>query len=202
MLTSKLASKLVCLSVLVLFLCGAGAAQRPGPEFRRRLACEPLEPRTRLEAFDARFGTVLFKGFTRVAALDLRDGEARVDAIELRDMGNSTRTTGIVIALKETGEGKLENRAFIDYDEIDLLLKGIDAVARVNETMTKLTGFEGRYRTNGDLEVSVFRQTRAGTAVTLSSGICDRVTLSMTLDDLGRLRGIISEAKGRLDEIK
>jgi hypothetical protein len=37
--------------MLVLF-CGSAFAQHPGPEFRRPLACEPLEPRTKLEAID------------------------------------------------------------------------------------------------------------------------------------------------------
>ena len=195
-------SRLILLSVLVLMFCASGTAQPRGPEFRRPLACVPLEPRTKLESFDARYGTVLFKGFTRVATVDVRDGEVRVDAIELRDFGNSAHTMGVAVVLRENGERPTESRAFVDYEEIDLLLKGLDSVARVNETMTKLTGFEARYRTNGDLEINVFRQTRTGTAATLSSGICDKVTVSLTLDELSKLRGIISEAKGRLDEIK
>ena len=78
----------------------------------------------------------------------------------------------------------------------------MEAVARVNEGMTKLAGFEARYRTLGDLEINVFRQTRSGTAATLTSGICDRVTGYMTLDELDKLRGHLMEAKARLDEIK
>jgi len=72
----------------------------------------------------------------------------------------------------------------------------------VNETATKLTGFEARYRTLGDLEISVFRQSRSGTAAALSTGICDRITVFLTLDELEKLKGIILEAKARLDEIK
>ena len=36
----------------------------------------------------------------------------------------------------------------------------------------------------------------------LSSGICDRVTGLLTLDEVDRLRAHIIEAKTRLDEIK
>jgi len=78
----------------------------------------------------------------------------------------------------------------------------MESVAKVNESMTKLAGFEARYRTLGDLEITVFRQTRSGTAASLSSGICDRVTGLLTLDDLDKLRGHLIEAKTRLDEIK
>ncbi|MBC8032004.1 MAG: hypothetical protein H7Z16_18115 [Pyrinomonadaceae bacterium] len=188
--------------MLLMVFCGPVLAQRSGPEFRRPLACEPLEPRTRLEAIESRYERVITKGFSHFATMTVRGIELRLDAIEMKDSTDSTRAIGLVIALWELGEKPRENRSFIDYQEIDRLLKGMESVARVNETITKLAGFEARYRTLGDLEINVFRQTRSGTAASLSSGICDRVTALLTLDDLEKLRGHIIEAKARLDEIK
>ncbi|MGH9880909.1 MAG: hypothetical protein ACRD6N_05685 [Pyrinomonadaceae bacterium] len=193
--------RLTLFSVVVLMCCcGASLAQRPGPEFWRRLTCEPFEPRTKLEAFETKYGTVVFKGFTRITTVEVRD--VRIDALEMRYLGNSNRATGVVVSLREPGERPRENRAFVDYEEIDALIKGIDAVSLANESMTKLAGFEARYRTLGDLEIEVFRQTRSGTAVTLSVGICDRVNLALTLDELGKIRAMIVEAKAKLDESK
>lgn len=195
--------RLKVLAVLMLMLfCGPVLAQRPGPEFRRPLACEPLEPRTKLEGIEARYETVLIKGFTQIATLSVRGGDVRVDAIELKNAPGSARATGIVVALRESGERSRENRALIDYEEIDPLVKAFDTVAKVNESITKLAGFEARYRTLGDLDINVFRQSRSGTAAALSTGICDRVTLLLTLDELEKLKGIILEAKTRLDEIR
>lgn len=196
---------LVRLNVLVLLLvvsCGAAFAQRPGPQFRRPLACEPLEPRTKLEAIEWQYERVLVKGFSQIATFMARDVEVRVDAVELKDTATATRAIGLVIALRETGENPRENRSFVDYDEIDRLLQGLTAIGRVNESVTKLAGFEARYRTLGDLEIIVFRQSRSGIAATLTSGICERVTAPMTLDELDRLKAHIVEAKTRLDEIK
>jgi hypothetical protein len=48
----------------------------------------------------------------------------------------------------------------------------------------------------------VFRQTRSGAAVILTTGICDRATATLSLDDLAKVRALIQEAKARLDEIK
>ncbi|HEX9421930.1 MAG TPA: hypothetical protein VF899_01715, partial [Pyrinomonadaceae bacterium] len=48
---------------MLLLACGSAIAQRPGPEFRRPLACEPLVPRTKLEAIEWRYESVLIKGF-------------------------------------------------------------------------------------------------------------------------------------------
>jgi len=191
------------ISLSLLMICSSQVlAQRSGPEFRRPVSCEPLEPRTRLEAIESRYERVITKGFSQHATMTVRSVEIRLDAIEMRDTADATRAIGLVIALREMDENPRENRTFIDYQEIDRLIKGMESVARVNETITKLAGFEARYRTLGDLEINVFRQTRSGTAASLSSGICDRVTALMTLDDLERLRGHIIEAKTRLDEIK
>jgi hypothetical protein len=104
--------------------------------------------------------------------------------------------------LREGGDRPNDNRAFIDYDEIEYLLNAIDVISRVDETATKLPGFEARYRTRGDLDISVFRQTRTGTAVTMTTGICDLATVSMTLDDLAKVKAQIQEAKTRLDDTR
>jgi hypothetical protein len=182
--------------------CSAAFAQRPGPQFRRPLACEPVEPRTKLEAIEWAYERVLVKGFSQIATFNARDVEVRVDAVELKDTSTATRAIGLVIALRETGENPHENRSFVDYEEIDRLLQGLTAIGRVNESVTKLAGFEARYRTFGDLEFLVFRQSRSGIAASLTSGICDKVTAPLTLDDLDRLKAHIVEAKTRLDEIK
>ena len=196
---------LVRQTILVLLLvisCGAVFAQRPGPQLRRPLACEPVEPRTKLEAIEWQYERVLLKGFSQIATFMARDVEVRVDAVELKDTSTATRAIGLVIALRETGENPRENRSFIDYDEIDRLLQGLTAIGRVNESVTKLASFEARYRTSGDLEIVVFRQSRSGIAASLTAGICDRVTAPLTLDELDRLKAHIVEAKTRLDEIK
>ena len=186
---------------LVVF-CGSVFAQRPGPQFRRPLACEPVEPRTKLEAIEWQYERVLVKGFSQIATFMARDVEVRVDAVELKDTASATRAIGLVIALKETGENAHENRAFVDYEEIPRLLQGMTTIGAVNESVSKLASFEARYRTLGDLELIVFRQSRSGIAASVTAGICDRVTAPLTLDDLDRLKAHIVEAKTRLDEIK
>ena len=197
-----LSVRLTIFSVMILLLvCCSSMAQRPGPEFWRRVSCEPLEPRTKLEAFEEKYATVLIRGFTRITTVELRG--IRIDDLELRDPRNSTRARGIVIALREAeaaGERPGDNRAYIDYEEIDSVISGLDAVAGVNETMTKLAGFEARYRTLGDLEIAVFRQTRSGNAASLSTGICNRTVTYLTLDELAKVRAMIVEAKEKLEQ--
>ena len=192
--------KTILFSTFVLFCTGTALAQRPGPEFWRKVGCEPFEPRTKLEAIEDRHSTVVIKGFTRITTVDVRG--VRIDAIEMHELGNAARAKGLVVVLREGGERPDDNRAFVDYEEIDPLLNAIDAMSRVDETATKLAGFEARYKTQGDFEIAVFRQTSRGTAVVLTTGICDRGTATLSLDDLAKIRAMIQEAKSRLDEIR
>ena len=192
----------ILFSTVMLFCCGTTLAQTPGPQFWRKLTCEPLEPRTALEQVENTGGLVI-KGFSRITTVDVRG--VRVDAIEMRAFINPTYTRvvkGLVVALREGGERPNEDRAFVDYQEIEHLLNGIDVISHVDETATKLPGFEARYRTFGDLEISVFRQTRSGTAVRMTTGVCDQATVSMSLDDLAKIKAMIQEVKTRLDEIR
>ncbi|HZN07979.1 MAG TPA: hypothetical protein VFB65_14390 [Pyrinomonadaceae bacterium] len=192
--------RMVLLSALMLFCSATALAQRPGPQFWRKVGCEPLEPRTRLEALDERQNTVIIKGFTQITTVEIPG--VRVDAVDMREMGNVSRAKGIVISLRATSERPADNRAFIDYEEIDPLLNAIDVVSRIDETATKFPGFEARYRTLGDFEVGVFRQTRSGTAVILLTGICERGRSTLSLDELAKLKAMIQEAKTRLDELR
>src|SRR6185503_12402700 len=80
---------------------GPAFAQKPGPQFWRRLSCEPLEPRTKLEAFEERYGTVIMKGFTQVTAIEVRG--VRVDAGELGALARPTTLMGVVIVVGGVG---------------------------------------------------------------------------------------------------
>ena len=192
--------RIFLLSTLILFCAASAMAQRPGPEFWRRVGCEPLEPRTKLETLEDRHSTIVIKGFTRITTIEIRG--IRIDAIEMRELGNVARAKGIVFTLREGGERPRQDRAFIDYEEIDPLLNAIDVISRADETVTKLAGFEARYRTLGDLQVTVFRQTSRGNAVMLTTGVCEQTTGMITLDELAKIRAMIQEAKTRLDEIR
>jgi hypothetical protein len=159
--------------------------------------------RNQLEEFDSRVGTILIKGRSYVATLKAQNGYARVEATEIRDAGNSTRAAGVVITIVADSGPSGEIRSLIDYDEIDTLLKAFDTIAKSDDSITKLTNFESRYRTKGDFEILVFKQVTGGAvAASIEGGFFDRSRLLMTLDDFSRMRWMIAQAKDKLDEVK
>jgi hypothetical protein len=160
------------------------------------------EPRNKLEDFEGRMETILIKGRTYVATLKAQNGNARVEATEIRDTSNSTRVRGVVVTILADSGPPGDIRALIDYDEIDALIKAFDTIAKSDESITKLTHFEARYRTKGDFEIMVFKQVAGGVASAIEGGFFDRSRLWLTLDDFVKLRWMIAQAKDRLDEIK
>jgi hypothetical protein len=196
--------RLIVSLTLLLESCGVSMAQQPGPEFWRKLSCQPFEPRTKLEALEMRMDAVVLRGFSPITTVEITG--VRIDAIDMRVLGSAQRAKGLVVVLPRqanTQESRItDNRAFVDYEEIDPLLRAIDMLAGMDENATKLVNFEAHYHTHGDLEIKVFRQTRSGNAVTLQTGICNLTIESLTLDEFAKLKAMIQEVKTRLDELR
>src|SRR2546429_8026023 len=79
------------------------------------------EPRNKLEELESQVETVLVKGHAYVGTLKLQGGSVRVEATEIRNAANSNRVTGGGLTIHP--ELTNEDRAFIDYEEIDRLGK-------------------------------------------------------------------------------
>src|SRR5438552_1673123 len=64
---------------------------------------EQQKPATKLEAFQARTGVVIVRGYTTVGNIQSITGVLTVDAREFRDASNpNNRVTGISVSVKET----------------------------------------------------------------------------------------------------
>jgi hypothetical protein len=192
----------ILLTLIVAASFGSVCAQRRWERIPPPRDPQFYEPRNKLEEIEGRLETILVKGRTYVATLRAQNGYARVEATEIRDMNNSSRVQGVVITIVADGGPAGEIRGLIDYNEIDPLIKAFDTIAKSDDSITKLTHFEARYRTKADFEILVFKQVSGGVAASIEAGFFDRSRLLMTLDDFVKLRWMIAQAKERLDDIK
>lgn len=160
------------------------------------------EPKTKIEAFEAQSGSVLIRGFSQIGQLKgAYGGTVTVQSIEFTLAASGKKEYGISIDVGESGTLERSNRSFIDYDEIDPLLKGIDYVAKVDGSATKLANFQADYRTRGDFRVSTFSSPK-GIMTSVESGSIGSTSIFLTTSALGQFREIISNAKAKLDSIK
>jgi hypothetical protein len=161
------------------------------------------EPRNKLEDFEGRVQTVLIKGRHWIGTIKAQNGLARVEASEIRDSTTSEAASGAVVTILAEGGPAGEIRSLIDYDEIDPLLKAMDAAAKAGDNVTRLSHFEVRYRTKGDFEIMVFKQLENNVvAASVEGGFFDRSRLYLSIDDLVKLRWMIAQARDQLDQAK
>lgn len=174
----------------------ASACYVQGQQVKEATAAPPA---TKLEAFSAKTGVVVIRGYTTVGAVRGM-GTVTVDAREFRDASNPKfRQTGLSIEVKEAGRLEREGTSFIDYDEIDSLIGGIDYIAKIDKTVTSFNNFEVEYKTKGDLGIVTFNDSRSERSIAVSSGRFGKVSAYLKLSDLPVLRTLIVNAKAAID---
>ncbi len=161
------------------------------------------ESKTQLEAFSMQTGVVIVKGFSELGAIS-EMGKITVTCVEITNVSTGTKHLGVAIDVEESGRLERSDRSFIDYDEIESLLKGIDYISKVTSNATKLQNFEAIYKTKGDFAVTLFSSSfdKGGTGVAVKSGYIGAVTAFISTDKLAEFRALIVQAKEQLDSIK
>lgn len=154
--------------------------------------------KTELEKFSARTGVVIVQGFEEIGSHSgLHDTSARVNIDSKVLIIASTGEKKYGITIKVTS-GKRENTSFIEYDEIDSLIKGIDYISKVDTSATNFSDFQAEYKTKGNFKIATFSQ-RFKVLVAVSSG---GVSAHYVLSDLSRIKELIIRAKKKIDSAK
>ena len=148
-------------------------------------------------------GAVIVKGFTRVGSMNGSRGAAFFTAWEVTNARTGRREQGITVDIGEAAGTRSdpEERAYIDYDELDPLLRGIDYIMRLDDKATKLARFEAQYQTRGGFVLVTFN-TPSGyaAAITTGGGRCPRFMLRPT--GLAEFRNLLESAKEVLDNAR
>lgn len=161
------------------------------------------ENKTKLEQFSTKTGVVLVRGFHKIGSSSgLYSTSVNVESKEFINVSDETREYGITIeSFKEDGRYDKKHTSFIDYDEIDSLIEGINYISSLKSNVTKLQDFQADYTTRGDLKISTFSSgTKILAAVT--SGNIGGVTAYFNLNDLEKVKKLIISAKEKIDSIK
>jgi hypothetical protein len=184
------------IALLLFALTWGYAAAQTTPE-------EP-SPATMLEQFAVTDGAVIVRGSSTIGVIRATNGgRVIVKSEEFTNVGNGRKEHGIAVEVREAGTTARESTSYIDYNDIDALLKGLDYLANVNSSATKLDHVRADYRTRGHLAISASSTTDGGKASVLSGTTeTGKVRVSLKQSDLEQLRGLIADAKRKLDGIK
>jgi len=149
------------------------------------------EARTQLEAFLTQKGSILVKVFHPLGVVPASYGaSADLDAVVIYEPGKEVqRRRGIKITVKEVGRLEREETSFLDLEEIDSLIKGLDYMAKAS---TEWAGSQRDYSemvfmTKGDLQVGFYTD-KGKTQAFIKSGTIGSATAYMQGDGLKSLR--------------
>ncbi len=183
----------LALLTFLLALAASCAAQEP------QASPTPVEFQTRLESLMSETGAVIVEGYTRVGSVAGSRGTAYVTAWEVTDATAGHKELGVEVEIADPAARPEadDDRAFIDYDEITPLLRGIDYMTRLDNRVTKLSRFDAQYQTRGGLVLVTF-STPNGQATAISTEGGRRARFVLRPAGLAELRNLIESAKQAL----
>ena len=158
---------------------------------------------TKMEALASRSGFVVVLGFSSIGTVNGMYGTSvEVQARETRLPQTDTVAYGAWVRVTEAGSYEKKSASYVDYDEIDPLLRGIDFITRADRSVTRLGSFQAEYRTQGDLTVSTFSSSSGEVLAGITSGEISSAQAFFPLSQLNLVRGLLARAKEVLDSIR
>jgi hypothetical protein len=180
-----------------------------------------VEPQTKLEALQGKSGTLIVRGFSSVGTVNFytatsvvmvgntiitKNNWIEVECDEMTDITSGSKVSGIILKAKSISSAtqsaeKLESisYSYIDHDEIDSLLKGIDYIKKIDKTATKLDSFQANYTTRGGLVLSANSSDGGESVFSVRIG---RTGGSWGQTGLEDFKQLIKKSKEILDKIK
>lgn len=195
------------LLLLTVFAARASAQQQQQQQQQSSSTATPApqpadyEPLTRLEALDTQIGAVVVKNFTYVGSVTGFGGIAMVTSYEFVDVQTGHKEYGIGVEVRETNRSEREARTYVDYDEIEALLRGLDYISRIDKS-SSLENFEAQYRTRGELTVSTFLRPNGTLQSEVAIGLFRKAAITISLGKLADFRKLLADAKATIDKIK
>jgi hypothetical protein len=184
------------LLILVVLCTSSAAAQQPTTPLPA-----PFDPMTRLEALDTQTGALLVKNYTYIGAVSGFSGISMVTSYEFVDVQTGRKDYGVGVETRETGRSEREARTYVDYDELDALLRALDYITKI-ERSASMENFEALYRTRGELTVSTFIRPNGSLQAEIAIGIFRRAGITISLGRMADFRKLIADAKATLDKIR
>jgi hypothetical protein len=170
-----------------------------------------LEPTTKLERFENTPGTVIVKSrLVQGSVQGLHGAQVRIEATVLRDATSGAKMYGIAVYVQNPADTQHPNaRSYVDYDEIDSLIRGVDYIAKANPS-SELSNFEAAYHSRGNLEIKAFTNAGGGAKLIIGSGVIDQstatfyrqVTAFFDLTSITDIESMFVAAKSKLDSLR
>jgi hypothetical protein len=154
---------------------------------------------TQIGTFEARPGVVMVKGIGPVGSVQLGFGQLSVGCKQTKDISTGEKIHGLVVEVE--GNQFAPEAALVDDDEVDSLLKAVNYLAKVNNDVTTLPGFEASYTTKAGLRV-IAESVRKDGAVQNYVQFQPYPRIALTPVQMTQFSALIQQGRKNLDALK
>lgn len=152
------------------------------------------ESKTKLEVFREKTGSVVIEGYYEIGSVLCLD----ITAMELTDATSGEKQTGVKIRI-----GDRHRPSFIDYDEVDSLVQGIDYISKATKENTKFDNFRVTYKTKDGFELVINSSGDIDASMKgWKNDVGTGCALYKDVSNLSELRTLIIQAKQKLDSAR
>lgn len=145
---------------------------------------------------------VIVRGSADIGTVTTAAGTISIKCKESAEVSSGRKQQGIAVTI--TGKNQQSDTTIIDYDELDFLLSGLDFLGKANWSSTSLPNFDAVYTTRDGLQAAAYSSKKQpGTlGASLKSSRTVKVRISLSPQELALFRGLVQQAKSRLDELR
>lgn len=155
-------------------------------------------PPTEIQNFEMQPDAVIVKGVGQIGSISTEYGTLVVRCKESDNVTTGQKQYAIAIAI-ESGQSKM--LLFVDYDELDALIHGLDYLSKVTYDITTMPAFDAIITTRSGFRAGASSERRQGSIQLFlqfdTSSPTYRVPLSP--DQFAQFQSLISQAKTALD---
>jgi hypothetical protein len=141
------------------------------------------------------------KGYTELPAITALGGNIKFTVREFRDGATARKLKGLQVEVDKEERYAVPASSFIEYGEIDSMIKGINYVAKIDRSVTTLALFEAEYKTKGGFEITVFNNAKGQISVAHTAGRVGSKSVYILFETLPKLLAQLQEAKTMLDAL-
>ena len=157
-------------------------------------------PSTKLESFNTNTSIVILKGNADIGSVSIGSIVVSVRCREITDIASGHKEQGIVVTFAERNAGK--DTLLIDYDEIASLLSAMEYLGNLQFSVTPLDTYDAEYSTKGGFRVAALGNRLSGrTQYSVRDARANATSISLSSQDMIRLKGLIGQAKAKLDSL-
>jgi hypothetical protein len=155
-------------------------------------------PRTYFEAYNTVPDSPLVKGMTTISVLNNQiNYPVEIRAERLTNLQNSNTVSAVSLRTRLSHQTLVD---YIDYDELDGLIRGLQTISQADRSITPLDNFEVAYRTRCGLSI-VKLSIGAKLVIAIKSGDPNGTRNEMALFVLDDLSRDLIAAKAKLDSL-